>query len=340
MKKQNKKLFQVLSQWLDLEAITIVDVGARGGIHKRWERFGPYLNLVGFEPEQSECIRLNEQRWFVKTKFFPIALGSKQMKAQLYTCQSPGCSSLLEPNVNFTKDFFYGDKLDVTGVTPLTVAPLTDICCKENICPDILKIDTQGTELDILIGSIPLLDKIKLIELEVEFNPIYKNQPLFSDVDIFMRKNGYELLGLRRSHWRRKIADNLRNISSNGGQIIHGDALYFNRRLLQSIDLELVDAIKFIILFSAYKQDDFVIYFLTNLKTALATINNKDRLTLIKYLTARNHVSNTLTYIFDNNVIKHILNKVSMPITNRQWRHFLDKIRFNNVTDWHDPNFF
>ena len=57
---------------------------------------------------------------------------------------------------------------------------------------DFIKLDTQGAELDILIGSEKTLTQVLGIECEVSFIEQYKNQPVFSDVDKFLRSNGFE----------------------------------------------------------------------------------------------------------------------------------------------------
>ena len=58
---------------------------------------------------------------------------------------------------------------------------------------DFLKIDTQGTELEILKGGQNILSTIRAISLEVEFNPIYLGQPVFAEVDQFLRSKGFVL---------------------------------------------------------------------------------------------------------------------------------------------------
>jgi hypothetical protein len=56
-----------------------------------------------------------------------------------------------------------------------------------------LKIDTQGSELDILEGSRHVVKNCVGVQVEVEFSPIYHNQPLFADVDAWLRKQGFHL---------------------------------------------------------------------------------------------------------------------------------------------------
>jgi FkbM family methyltransferase len=60
---------------------------------------------------------------------------------------------------------------------------------------DFIKLDTQGSELDILAGAEAVLaGPVFAIELEVEFLPIYRGQPLFADVDAFMRARDLRLV--------------------------------------------------------------------------------------------------------------------------------------------------
>ncbi len=334
------KKSKIVKQYFKDGKITILDIGARGGLHPRWEKISNFINLIGFEPDKKECERLNNLKWKNNTRFFPIALGEKHEDSFLYVCESPGCISILEPDDKFVDDFFYGNYLKVIGKEKLVVQPLLDICLKESIEPDFIKIDTQGTELSILKGAGKLLESVKLIELEIEFNPIYKNQPLFSDVDQYLRKQGYELLGLRRSFWRRKIPNNFRNISAKGGQIIHGDALFINARYLNSENIDVKNVFVFLLLLSVYKQDDLIIYLLTKPHKALTKITLTDRLALVRFLTTHNRNILINNIVFNNKVFKYILNKLKIPISNRQWRSFIDKLRLPNVTDWHDPDFY
>lgn len=44
----DKKAFQV-------NPLTVVDVGARGGFESHWSSFGDQLRLIGFEPDVEEC---------------------------------------------------------------------------------------------------------------------------------------------------------------------------------------------------------------------------------------------------------------------------------------------
>jgi len=69
-----------------------------------------------------------------------------------------------------------------------------------------------------------VLDDALGLEIEVEFNSVNTDQPLFGDVDKFIREKGSALSDLQRYFWCRNT---LPDIQKTKGQIICGNALYF-----------------------------------------------------------------------------------------------------------------
>jgi len=68
---------------------------------------------------------------------------------------------------------------------------------------DLIKIDTQGSELDIIEGGINLCNKAKGILLEVSLNEYNENSPLYNEVIAYMEKIGFkskEILDEQRNH--------------------------------------------------------------------------------------------------------------------------------------------
>jgi len=65
------------------------------------------------------------------------------------------------------------------------------------------------------------------LSIEVEFLPVHRDQPVFSDVDLFMRQMGFWLYDLATyRHARKSLRPNCGIASVDCGQIIWGQALY------------------------------------------------------------------------------------------------------------------
>lgn len=68
---------------------------------------------------------------------------------------------------------------------------------------DLIKIDTQGSELDIITGGIELCKKASGILLEVSFTPYNEGAPLYDEVITYMKNIGFvpvDVLDESRNH--------------------------------------------------------------------------------------------------------------------------------------------
>ena len=54
-----------------------------------------------------------------------------------------------------------------------------------------MKLDVQGAELDVLRGGTSCLANVLVLEAEVEFVPLYKNQPLFGHIQSFLHEHHF-----------------------------------------------------------------------------------------------------------------------------------------------------
>jgi FkbM family methyltransferase len=328
----NKKI----TSYLDGDKITLLDIGARYGIHPRWNKIAPHLIVYAFEPDAKESQRINEKAALLpyQLQCLPLALGSNNGdKITLYLCKDPGSSSLYEPNTDLVSQFYFAPNMEVIDTSKVRVNRLDKICRQKQLKPDVIKIDTQGFELEILKGAgTAVLNNVKLVELEVEFNEQYKNQPLFSHVDLFMRKNGFVLLGLRRSYWRRKLERDCLK-TPFGGQIMHGDAVYYNESLL-NVSQSTKDLIKFCIIFGIYQQDDLVGYLLSKPHSALRGISETERTEIAHVMQNK---TKTLTMAISK-MLDLVRSKLYLPHT--ALRAMLDKLQSKKSIDWHDPNFY
>lgn len=145
-------------------------------------------DIVGFEPNPEALAELNTKKGPTET-YLPYAVGDGR-RHTLHFCQAPGMTSLLEPDPRML-DLFHGfpDWGKVVSTEDLDTVRLDDI--DETAGVDMIKIDIQGGELSALSSALSRLMTTLVIQTEVEFLPLYKGQPLFSEVEMFLRGRGF-----------------------------------------------------------------------------------------------------------------------------------------------------
>jgi len=99
---------------------------------------------------------------------------------------------LLEPDPVVLNCFHGFDEwAKVVDRETIQTVRLDDVAEIDNL--DFLKIDIQGAELEVFRNGVAKLTDCLVIQSEVEFMAMYENQPLFSDVDLFLRERGFVL---------------------------------------------------------------------------------------------------------------------------------------------------
>ncbi len=208
------------------DELIFCDVGARWGLEAPWGSFRDVLSVVGFEPDPEEYALLTKTMR-KQDKVYPYALSRGKKERLLNLTRSRGCSSFYQPNYNLLKSYPEMDRFQVEASVKVETTSL-DGLYEDRILSDadFLKIDVQGAELDILKGAERLVRQNVLgLQVEVEFQPLYEGQPLFADVDTFIRTQlGLQIYDLRKTYW--KYSEGV-NIGSPKGQMVFGDALYF-----------------------------------------------------------------------------------------------------------------
>ena len=219
----------------------VVEAGARWGVDERWRRLGDDVHLIGFEPDPEECARLQASNPDVE--YVPLALGAVDGTTTLHLTVDPACASLYPPDPDAVAERPELAVAAPAGDRPVETTRL-DTWARGRGLPaiDVIKLDTQGSELGILDGAGELLSTVRFLQVEVEFNPIYAGQPLFGDVDRFLRSRGFVLWRLGElAHYGtreggaaavplRSFYDSaLVEAAGGAGQLFWGEA-YFLRR--------------------------------------------------------------------------------------------------------------
>jgi FkbM family methyltransferase len=244
---ERSDLDQLLARSLETE-LTVIDVGARWGVGDRWDRYRPHVRVIGFEPDESECRRLNSLEGMDSViSFVPLALGSSTRRGTLHLTRDPACSSLYAPRAEVIRHRPELAPAEQTGQAPVSLTTLDAWMQASGLeRVDVVKLDVQGAELDVLQGGMATLRFVRMLEVEVEFNEIYSGQPLFADVDRFLRQHGFSLWRLQHLvHYglddvpsdRMRTTDasyfdsRRRSFVAEGGQIYWGHAYFVRREL-------------------------------------------------------------------------------------------------------------
>jgi FkbM family methyltransferase len=179
---------------VEIPTIEICDVGAMAeGV----DRYSPLVvqglaDVNGFEPDPKQFARLQGANR-PRCRYFPVFVGAGG-PATFHLARYPGCSSLYEADPGVIDLFSsigasVGGNFTVTSTEPVQTTRLDDVPELPPI--DLLKLDVQGAELDVIKGATRTLENVLVIESEVEFVPLYKDQPLFGDLQVFLRERGF-----------------------------------------------------------------------------------------------------------------------------------------------------
>ncbi len=203
--------------------IKLVDIGASGGLQKNWRKAKKFLNILAFEPDVREYERLISEA-DPNISYRNTALYNNETVLDFHLTRKQEVSSSFYPNTAFLSRFPDAERFDVLETIKLNTDTLDNQIKKSAIDNvDFIKIDAQGNTLSILEGASNTLKGVFGLEVEVEFARIYRNQPLFSDVDEFARKHGFQLFDVKKYFWKRESG---KKCGMSKGQIIFADALY------------------------------------------------------------------------------------------------------------------
>lgn len=182
---------------LNHEPYIAVDVGAAIGVQVWWHEVLEFATIYAYEPNQKSSKKLKKMYQTFDYHVIEEALDIVDGEKPIYLTNVPTGSSLLKPNT----DYMYADPsyfFPYIEERIMTYSAENSFIRNKIFDIDLIKIDTQGTELNIVKGlGEDYLTKLLAIEFEAGLPGAYENQPTFLEIHEHMVHNHFELFDLK-----------------------------------------------------------------------------------------------------------------------------------------------
>lgn len=173
------------SELISDRRLHIFDIGARGGILPIFTHLQSFATWTLFEPDPHEYQRLTRRyRGQRNVSVEPLAVAATSGEVGLFESLKRGVSSTLHP--------IYGGRFRVTQTRKVAAVSIADYCTEKGIAPDVIKLDTQGSELEILKGL--GRNRPDVIWTEIQGASYYLGATSPEAVEEFLVGLGYSLL--------------------------------------------------------------------------------------------------------------------------------------------------
>lgn len=174
---------------------TIYDVGANiGQSIDLFHRIFPSALIVAFEPTGSTFKQLSRKYVDSRICLREVALGRRNEVRGLREFEKSYMNSVLEIDDHPGNRFGWLKPQRIVTITITTLDAERVELGTEQI--DLLKIDTQGSDLEVLLGAQDTFSerRINNVLIELNFSPMYKAQANALDVLSFLEERGFALV--------------------------------------------------------------------------------------------------------------------------------------------------
>ncbi len=196
--KLPRQLQTHLLEWAGVFPIapqTILDVGAHTGEFSVAvaDIYQPrFCGMVEPIPELAKHLR--QLALPGVSRVFCCALGKQASRASFHVLEHTGSSSLM--SVNKVSGELFQCSMREKRTIEVTVRTLDQVfaeCGQETL--DLLKLDVQGSELDVLAAGESTLARTQMVLTELSFFEHYIGQPLSHEVIEYLHNHGFDLRG-------------------------------------------------------------------------------------------------------------------------------------------------
>ena len=205
----------------------IFDVGANvGTISKRYRELFPRATIHCFEPTSEAFGELGENlKGYSNIVLNNLAVASSAGKRTLYLNNWHATNSLFPRS---TGRRYWTERGEPKGKETVAVTTLDSYAEERGLdYIDILKMDTQGGELEVLGGAETLLanQSFGLVYTELMLAPHYEDAAIYYEVCGKLESYGYTLYRLYNLYY------------GNTGQVRQGDAIFVSHQIRAMLDV-------------------------------------------------------------------------------------------------------
>ena len=191
----------------NMPTVNCIDVGASYYEHGKWSIFlkSKNTNWIAVDPNSQNLNYLKNWRWESKVDSVAYGLSETGGSKILYVTNSDSGSSLKKINIHDSMKERVKD--NIAYYFPVTEKIIETISLKRVIeektikGPIFIKLDTQGTELDIVRGAEEFIDNGNIVGVELETallaKTFYKNGNKLDHVIKFFEEKNFEMINIQ-----------------------------------------------------------------------------------------------------------------------------------------------
>jgi FkbM family methyltransferase len=199
-----------LAEELHKDHLTVFDVVAfNGEVSVNYSRLLPKATIFSFEPfMDSYNLLLSKAQMNKKIKPFNFALSDVSGNQVLHVNSHTATNSFYETTLEADQIWGNENLLTLSHKTEIKTKTIDEISMEFGLNTiDILKIDTQGTEIRVLKGAKRMLSekKILIIYLEILIKETYNGQGTLDEIHKMLIDNNYELVSFYNNSYTKDL---------------------------------------------------------------------------------------------------------------------------------------
>ena len=224
-------------------------LGSAGSNFKVWSDVSHNSILVSIDGNKSSLVNKKVFKKYISDRSI---ISYKNGKSIFYETDDPDCSSLLEPDEIYFKNWYFSHRFKVKKKRLVKTISINDFLKKRKIeYIDWFIIDVQGLDLKIIKSlKSKIRNNISIIDIEPGFFSFYKKADKISDVFEFLSKTfefndmkfgyNFKVNNKNISNYEKKILFNLNNPTK-----VYSNVVFLNKGLdLRSVLLKVFYLVK------------------------------------------------------------------------------------------------